>query len=71
MSDLVGTARIDKSVLSVAALSDQSDDRAFWHSKTPEERLAAMELMRAINYGYDPATTRLQRVLTVTQLGRD
>lgn len=59
---------MDKSVLSVSALSNQSDDRAFWHRKTPEERLAAMELMRAINYGYDPATTRLQRVLTVTQL---
>jgi hypothetical protein len=60
---------MDKTVLSVVSLSDESDERAFWSSKTPHERLAAMELMRAINYGYDPVSDRLQRVLTVVELG--
>jgi hypothetical protein len=42
-------------------------ERAFWHSKTPLERLEATELMRQINYGYDPFTDRVQRVLTVIE----
>jgi hypothetical protein len=62
-------ARIDKSAFSVVALGDDSADRAYWHTKTPQERFEAMELMRAINYGYDPATARLQRLLEVVELG--
>ena len=60
--------KIDKEALSVVSLSEESDDKEYWHSKTPQERLAAVELMRQINYGYDPVTTRLQRVLEVAQL---
>ena len=29
--------------------------------------MAALELMRQINYGYDPTTERLQRVLEVVK----
>jgi hypothetical protein len=65
--NLVDNARMDKTVFSVGTLDDEGDEKAFWLSKTPQERLAAMELMRQIAYGYDPSTTRLQRVLTVTQ----
>ncbi|MFZ1932515.1 MAG: hypothetical protein WCB27_14010 [Thermoguttaceae bacterium] len=71
MSDLVQSARIDRTVLSVASLTDDSGDREFWLSKTPQERLAAMELMWAVNYGYDPTSARLQRVLSVAQLGEN
>jgi hypothetical protein len=28
-------------------------DRRYWLNKTPTERLAALELLRHINYGYD------------------
>jgi hypothetical protein len=69
MSDIVQQARMDRTVLAVKSLGDDSGDREFWLSKTPGERLAAVELLRAINYGYDPATARLQRVLRVAQLG--
>ncbi len=31
-------------------------DRAYWLSKTPLEWLPACELLRQLNYGYDPAT---------------
>ena len=61
------TFKMDKSVLSVTPLSEESDEKAYWHSKTPHERLEAVELMR-LTYGYDPTTTRLQRVLEVAQL---
>ena len=60
--------RMDKSALSVARLEDASDEKAYWASKTPVERLHAMEMMRQALYGYDPVTDRLQRVLTVIEL---
>ena len=64
----VDTFKMDKSALSVASISEETDDKEYWHAKTPQERLEAVELMRQINYGHDPATTRLQRVLEVVQL---
>ncbi len=64
----IETFKMDKSVISVTSLSEESDEKAYWHAKTPQERLKAVELMRQINYGYDPNTTRLQRVLKVAQL---
>jgi hypothetical protein len=54
----------------VAKLGD-SDEKNYWLSKSPAERLEAVELMRQMIYGYDPARTRLQRVLTVVALGAD
>ncbi|MCE2394813.1 hypothetical protein J4G02_09540 [Candidatus Poribacteria bacterium] len=64
----IDTFKIDKGALSVISLSEESDDKEYWYAKTPQERLEAVELMRQINYGYDPTTIRLQRVLEVTQL---
>ncbi|HEX8236841.1 MAG TPA: hypothetical protein VF600_12865 [Abditibacteriaceae bacterium] len=65
--DIVTTARMDKTVLEVGTLSEQGDDREYWAGKTPLERLEAVEFMRQVMYGYNPSTTRLQRVLTVAQ----
>lgn len=63
--------RLDRRRLSVVKLGDKPDSRAYWLSKTPAERLAALEFLRQIAYpGYDPATTRLQRVLEVVQRPR-
>ena len=64
----IDTFKMDKGILSIVSLAEESDEREYWHSKTPYERLESVELMRQINYGYDPTTTRLQRVLEVTQL---
>ena len=69
MSELVDSTRMDKSTLSVVSLGDEPSDMAYWQTKTPMERLEALELMRAIHYGYDPATARLQRVFEVAELG--
>jgi hypothetical protein len=54
--------KLDKSAVSVVPLSQADDDLEFWLSKTPKERLEALEFVRQVFYGYDPATTRLQRV---------
>ena len=59
---------VDRSAFSEASLYDKTDEIAYWHSKTPEERMQALELLRQVIYGYDPATTRLQRVFEVAEL---
>jgi hypothetical protein len=59
---------MDRSALSVGWLHDESDEKPYWLSKTPEERLAAMELMRQIVYGYEYETApRLQRVFAIAE----
>jgi len=60
--------KLDKTAFSVSPLDKNDDDeKAYWLSKTPYERLDAVETMRQIIYGYDPTTTRLQRVFEITQ----
>ena len=61
------TIRIDKNVFSVGSLYEPSDEKAYWQAKSPYERLLAVEQMRQIIYGYNPATERLQRFFEVTQ----
>jgi len=65
---LLQTMRMDKSVFSVADLSDESDEVAYWQTQTPIARLEALELMRQVMYGYDPSTTRLERFFEVVEL---
>jgi hypothetical protein len=62
------TKDFDLSAFSVIPLSREPQDRDYWLSKTPLQRLEALELMRQTFYGYDPATARLQRVLTIAPL---
>ncbi|MBN1975046.1 MAG: hypothetical protein JW787_15500 [Sedimentisphaerales bacterium] len=57
--------KIDRSAFSVGSIFDKSEEKSFWLSKSPAERLEAVELMRQIIYGYDPSTERLQRVFEV------
>lgn len=64
--DRFGFPKIDKTAFTVASLFDQSDEKSYWLSMTPYERLEAVELMRQIIYGYNPSATRLQRVLEIT-----
>lgn len=66
----VDSFRLDKSALTVTSLSDESEEKQYWRHKTPEERWQAIEQMRQIIYGYDPLTSRLQRVLTIAQLSQ-
>jgi hypothetical protein len=64
----VDQARLDRSVLEVGSLDGEDPDKAYWQTKSPQERMEALELLCQIIYGYDPATTRLQRVLEVAEL---
>jgi hypothetical protein len=60
--------KIDRTAFSVGSLDDEPDEKQFWLSKSPSERLQAIEIMRQIIYGYDPASTRLQRFFEIDEL---
>ena len=60
--------KLNKKHISIASSEEfDSMDIAYWKSKSPSERIKAIELMRQINFGYDPSTERLQRIFTVTR----
>ncbi len=60
--------KLDRTIISVVSSFDEADkqDKEYWLSRTPYERLAYMALLRRINYG-PVATARLQRILEVTE----
>lgn len=58
---------MNRQALGVGTLADQGNELAYWLTRTPAERLEALELLRQIHYGYDPLTARLQRVLDVVE----
>jgi hypothetical protein len=60
--------KVDRGAFSVISLNEQQDDeKRYWRGKSPRERLQALETTRRIIYGYDPAATRLRRVLEVAE----
>jgi hypothetical protein len=42
-------------------------DLQYWRSRTPDERLEALELSRQIAYGYDPTARGLSRLFEVAE----
>ena len=58
--------KMDKRFFSVVSLSDHLDDKNYWSSKNPIERMRHIEVLRRINYGHG-ATSRLQRVFEFTE----
>jgi hypothetical protein len=60
---------LDRSAFSIGTLHDEIiEEKFYWLSKTPAERLEALEQIRQILYGYDPSTIRLQRILEIAEL---
>lgn len=57
--------KMDKKIFSVAALSNPSDDKNYWFSVSPMDRIRHIEVLRRINYGHR-ASARLQRVFEIT-----
>jgi hypothetical protein len=65
--DTLDSAKIDRTVFAATSLFDEASEKDYWLTRTPYERLQAVELMRQIVYGYRPSATRLQRVFEVAQ----
>jgi hypothetical protein len=62
--------RVDRHAWSVVSLDSSDSDLEYWLSRTPQERLMALEQVRQTVYGYALATTGLQRVLEVAECPR-
>lgn len=60
--------KLDRSIITIGSLEeDPLEETRFWLSKTPVERLIALELLRMRLAGYDNTVPRLQRFFTVTE----
>ncbi len=65
--------RLDRENIAIQKfpLKSQPDDDAYWKTRSVAERIAAVEFLRMQRHpGYDPATTRLQRIITGIKRGR-
>jgi hypothetical protein len=62
--------KMDRTHFSIGSRSELDDAVTYWWSKTPYEGLCAVEFLRQVAYGYDPAYERLQRVLTLAKRER-
>jgi hypothetical protein len=62
--------RMDKTAFAVVSLAEADDELDYWLTKSPLERLQAVELIRQTLYGYAGTTPRLPRILTVVQRER-
>jgi hypothetical protein len=72
---LLGSASappLDRSAVSVVSSFDEADrlDREYWWSLTPQARMQALELSRAVAYGYgnNKPIPRFQSVLEIAEL---
>jgi len=68
MPKTVNFTQVDRTAFSIVSLSEANDDLSYWLTKTPQERLQGVEMMRQILYGYSDPSIRLQRVLTIVEL---
>ena len=61
-------AVVDRRAFSVVTFAEaEAADLKYWRSRTPDERLAALELSRQIAYGYDPTARGLSRFFEVVE----
>lgn len=59
---------VEKGSISVTTFKEaEEEDRRYWFSKSPAERLLSLEFLRRMNYGHDPATASVQRHLEIAE----
>jgi hypothetical protein len=65
MNDL---PRLNKDIIKVTSLDDIEEEKRYWLSKDPLERIEAVEINRRMVYGQDRTASRLQRFLEIAEL---
>ena len=66
--NLPDQARVDRRAFAVTSFAEaERADRAYWRSRTPDERLEALELCRQIACGYGPTTRRLSQLFELVE----
>jgi len=59
---------LNKMIVDVTSLDDIEDDKKYWLSKSPAERIEAIEINRRMIYGQDRVASRLQSVFETAEL---
>ena len=60
--------KLNKKIVEVTSLYDIEEEKRYWMSKNPLERIEAVEINRRMIYGQDRVTSRLQRFFETAQL---
>ena len=59
---------LEKKIVNVTSLDDIEEEKKYWISKSPLERIEAIEINRRMIYGQDRVTSRLQRFFETAEL---
>ena len=59
---------LNKKIVKVSSLDDIDEEKKYWFSKSPLERIEATEINRRMIYGHDRVTSRLQRFFETSDL---
>ena len=59
---------LNKKIVKVTSLDDIEEEKKYWISKTPLERIEAIEINRRMIYGENRVTSRLQRFFETSEL---
>lgn len=70
MSERLSHLTVDRTAFTVSDLKEPTPEKAYWLSRTTEERLQALEVMRQVLYPDAGPTARLQRILEVVERPR-
>jgi len=60
--------RLNKKMVKVTSLNDIEEEKRYWMSKSPLERIEAIEINRRMIYGQGRVTSRLQRFFETAEL---
>jgi len=60
--------QLNKKIVTVTSLDDIEEEKNYWLSKTPLERIEAIEINRRMVYGRNRVTSRLQRFFEAAEL---
>jgi len=60
--------RLNKKIINVTSLNDIEEEKKYWFSKSPLERIEAVEINRRMIYGQDRVASRLQRFFEAAEL---
>jgi len=67
MEDITET-RLDKTKFTVMSEFDNSDEKEYWLSRTPEERLLHVEKLRRICYGEEATKSMDKSVIEIVRI---
>lgn len=59
---------LNKKIIKVTSLDDIEEEKNYWLSKSPLERIEAIEINRTMIYGRDQVASRLQRFFETAEL---